>query len=121
VRDFHQFLEILDTAGHIAEGVALVATAASREVEAELRRDGTLARLAELGAMITPPGCSCCCGTDGPVPKDGACIMSTANRNFQARMGNDKAFIYLASPASCAAAAATGRITDPGELPGEPR
>ncbi len=118
VGDFHQARRILDAAGHVAPGVLLVATPASREVEAELRRDGTLARLEALGAMVTPPGCSSCCGTCGPIPKDGANVMSTANRNFKARMGNARAFIYLASPAACAAAAATGRITDPRDFIG---
>ncbi|HYT75915.1 MAG TPA: aconitase family protein, partial [Vicinamibacterales bacterium] len=54
-----------------------------------------------------------CCGTSGAIPADGMNVISTANRNFKARMGNARASIYLASPAACAAAALTGRITDP--------
>jgi 3-isopropylmalate/(R)-2-methylmalate dehydratase large subunit len=113
-RDFHQALEVLDAGGgRFAPRVQVLAATASREVEAELRRDGTLARLASMGATILPPGCGSCCGTAGPVPADGVNVISTANRNFKARMGNGKASIYLASPAACAAAAVTGYITDP--------
>jgi len=116
VSDFHQTLSILEAGGSIAPGVQLVVTPASREVENELKQDGTLEKLRQLGATITVPGCGSCCGTAGPIPADGINVLSTANRNFKARMGNAKAFIYLASPAACAAAAVTGRLTDPREL-----
>ena len=46
------------------------------------------------------------------IPGDGMTVLSTANRNFKARMGNTSAQIYLASPAVCGAAAATGRIPE---------
>ncbi len=114
VADYHAALRVLDLAGgRIAPGVHLVITPASREVESRLREDGTLARFAAMGATITTPGCGACCGTSGVIPGDGMNVLSTANRNFKARMGNANAAIYLASPAACAAAAATGVITDP--------
>jgi 3-isopropylmalate/(R)-2-methylmalate dehydratase large subunit len=116
LRDFRQAMRILLAAGRIAPGVRLVITPASREVEQALRLDGTLDRLAEMGATVTPPGCGPCCGTAGPLPGDGMNVISTANRNFKARMGNATASIYLASPAACAAAAVTGCITDPREI-----
>jgi 3-isopropylmalate/(R)-2-methylmalate dehydratase large subunit len=116
VRDFHQALRVLEAAGSLAPGVQLVVTPASQEVELQLRRDGTLEKLQRLGATITAPGCGSCCGTAGPIPEDGVNVLSTANRNFKARMGNAKAAIYLGSPAACAAAAVTGRITDPRTL-----
>ena len=113
-RDVHEALAVLERGGgRIASGVQLVVTPASREVERILKDDGTLARLAALGATITSVGCGACCGTSGVIPGDNATVISTANRNFKARMGNATASIYLASPAACAAAAVAGRITMP--------
>ena len=114
VEDFHTALDVLERGGgRIAPGVQLVVTPASREVYLRLMEDGSLAKLTRMGAIVTTPGCGACCGTSGAVPSDGMTVISTANRNFKARMGNATASIYLASPAACAAAAVTGHITDP--------
>ena len=114
VADFRAALDVLERGGgRIAPGVQLVVTPASHDVEQQLSADGTLAKLGAMGAIVTTPGCGACCGTSGVIPTDGMNVMSTANRNFKARMGNATASIYLASPAACAAAALTGRITDP--------
>jgi 3-isopropylmalate/(R)-2-methylmalate dehydratase large subunit len=114
VSDYHEALAVLERGGgRVAEGVQLVVTPASREIERQLVADGTLDKLARMGAVITTPGCGACCGTSGVIPSDGMNVLSTANRNFKARMANATASIYLASPAACAAAAVTGRITDP--------
>lgn len=112
VKDFHTVLGVLERGGgHLAPGVQLVLTPASREVEETLRSDGTLERLQAMGAVLTTAGCGACCGTSGVLPTDGMNVLSTANRNFKGRMGNLSAAIYLASPATCAAAALTGRIS----------
>ena len=116
VRDFHQALNVLKAGGGSARGVQLVVTPASREVLEILMADGTLAAFVSLGAVIVTPGCGSCCGTCGAIPGDGVNVISTANRNFKGRMGNSNASIYLASPASCAAAAVRGVITDPREV-----
>lgn len=116
VRDYHQALAVLRAAGGVAPGVQLVVTPASRNVRETLARDGTLAELIAMGAVIQTPGCGSCCGSCGAIPGDGANVISTANRNFKGRMGNSASSIYLASPASCAAAAARGEITDPREF-----
>ncbi len=114
VADIHDALRVLERGGgRLAPNVQLVVTPASREVFLRLIEDGSLGRLAALGAVITTPGCGACCGTSGVVPADDMVVLSTANRNFRGRMGNSSAAIYLASPAACAAAAVTGRITDP--------
>jgi 3-isopropylmalate/(R)-2-methylmalate dehydratase large subunit len=115
-RDFHQALEVIKAGGGIAPGVQLVVTPASREVLETITSDGTLADFIALGAVIVTPGCGSCCGTCGAIPGDGVNVISTANRNFKGRMGNSNASIYLASPASCAAAAVRGAITDPREI-----
>jgi len=117
ISDIHAALRVFARGGdRVAGGVRLVVTPASREVHATLERDGSLARLASLGAVVTTPGCGACCGTSGVIPDEGMTVMSTANRNFKARMGRASAFIYLASAEACAAAAVTGRITDPASL-----
>ncbi|HEV2687236.1 MAG TPA: aconitase/3-isopropylmalate dehydratase large subunit family protein [Bryobacteraceae bacterium] len=116
VRDFHQALAVLKAGGGVAPGVQLVVTPASREVLETLTKDGTLADFIAMGAVIVTPGCGSCCGTCGAIPGDGVNVISTANRNFKGRMGNGNASIYLASPASCAAAAVRGSIADAREM-----
>lgn len=116
VRDFHQARDVLKAGGRIAPGVQLVVAPASRSVFLTLAQDGTLADFVAMGAVVTTPGCGSCCGTCGAIPGDDTHVLSTANRNFKGRMGNGNAFIYLASPAACAAAAVTGHITDPRQV-----
>jgi 3-isopropylmalate/(R)-2-methylmalate dehydratase large subunit len=111
VQDFHEALVAFDAAGgRIASGVQLVLTPASRQVYEQILEDGTAHRFEKAGAILTTPGCGACCGTSGVIPGDGMTVLSTANRNFKARMGNATASIYLASPSACGIAAATGRI-----------
>jgi 3-isopropylmalate/(R)-2-methylmalate dehydratase large subunit len=102
--------------GHkVAPGVRLLVSPASKEIVARTVEDGTYSILLEAGALITNPGCSACAG-DGGVMADGEVTLSTANRNFQGRMGSYNAEIYLGSPAVAAATAIRGAITDPREF-----
>jgi homoaconitate hydratase family protein len=103
-------------AGHrIASGVRLIVTPASSTVMAKAAESGIVSTLIEAGAMITNPGCGACAGNGGAMA-DGEVTFSTANRNFQGRMGSYDSQIYLGSPATAAATAIQGSIAHPGEV-----
>ncbi|MEW6671983.1 MAG: aconitase/3-isopropylmalate dehydratase large subunit family protein [Thermodesulfobacteriota bacterium] len=97
----------------VAEGVQLLVIPASQEIYLAAMEEGVAARLIRAGATVLASSCGPCLGTGQGIPADGDTVLSTANRNFLGRMGNPKADIFLASPATVAVSAITGSISDP--------
>ena len=95
--------------------VSLVVAPGSKQVFEMIAANGALADLIKAGARILEAACGPCIGM-GQAPQTDAVSVRTFNRNFEGRSGTKSAQIYLASPEVAAAAALTGRLTDPREL-----
>jgi len=91
----------------------LLVIPASKAVYMQAMKEGLIDIFIDAGASVLAASCGPCLGTGQGIPADGDVIISTANRNFKGRMGNKESSIYLASPATVAASALAGEITDP--------
>jgi len=100
----------------IAPHVRLLVLPASREILLQAVAQGVVTDLVAAGATLLNPGCGPCLGAHEGCMAPGEATISTANRNFKGRMGSKEAFTYLASPATVAASALKGVITDPREV-----
>ncbi|HCY37452.1 MAG: 3-isopropylmalate dehydratase large subunit [Candidatus Margulisiibacteriota bacterium] len=94
----------------------LIVTPASKQVFLDAVREGLIETFIEAGAAINTPGCGACVGVHQGILGDGENCLATQNRNFEGRMGNVKGNIFLSSPATAAAAAIKGEISDPRDL-----
>ena len=103
--------------GHrVDAGVRLIITPGSQQIYREALRNGTVEVLAEAGAIVTPSTCGACGGGHlGVLGPDETCI-TASTRNFKGRMGDPSARIFMGSPATVAASAIRGSISDPREF-----
>jgi 3-isopropylmalate/(R)-2-methylmalate dehydratase large subunit len=96
----------------VAPGVRLLVTPASQEVYREAMRRGYLQDIADAGGVVTNSTCGACFGYHMGVVGPGEVCLTSSTRNFTGRMGSTEAQIFMASPATVAASAVTGYITD---------
>ncbi|MBP5433985.1 3-isopropylmalate dehydratase large subunit [Ruminococcus sp.] len=115
-------LEDLITAAEIMKGrkaaknVRVIIIPATQRVYLEAMEMGLLRTFIEFGAVVSTPTCGPCLGGYMGILAAGERAVTTTNRNFVGRMGHTESEVYLASPATAAASAVTGRITSPWEV-----
>ena len=112
-------LDDIATAARILEGksiarsVRMLIFPASCKIYRQALELGYIATLMKAGAIMMNSGCGPCLGVHQGALADGDVALATTNRNFKGRMGNPKSEVYLCSPATAAASAIAGVITDP--------
>ncbi len=114
-------LSDLRAAAHVFRGrkvdsrVRALVVPGSQEIKRAAESEGLHDIFRAAGAEWREPGCSMCIAMNGDQAKPGQYVVSTSNRNFEGRQGKGSR-TFLASPLTAAAAAVTGKVTDPREL-----
>jgi 3-isopropylmalate/(R)-2-methylmalate dehydratase large subunit len=101
----------------VSPWVRFIVTPGSMAIYREAGKLGLLSTIAEAGAVITPASCGACAAQDFGTLAPGEVCLTATTRNYKGRMGCADAKVYLASPATVAASAVTGYITQPRDLP----
>ena len=103
--------------GHkVAKGTRLVVFPASTRIFMAALKEGIIETITNAGGSFNTSSCGACFGGMGGVLDAGEVCVSTSNRNFPGRMGHIQSKSYLVSPATAAATAIRGKLTDPREL-----
>ncbi len=98
----------------IAPGIRFLVVPGSKEVLQTALKEDLISIFVDAGASVKSPSCAGCSGgASFGVPANEEVVITTGNRNFQGRLGNPNAYIYLASPATVAASVLEGKIADP--------
>ncbi|MEM1543882.1 MAG: 3-isopropylmalate dehydratase large subunit [Candidatus Bathyarchaeia archaeon] len=100
----------------VKRGVRMIVAPASRSIYLQALKEGLIEVFVRAGCIVCNPGCGPCAGAHQGILAPNEVCLSTSNRNFKGRMGSVDAEIYLASPATAAATALEGKITDPRRL-----
>ncbi len=100
----------------VKRGVRALVIPASQEVYSAAMKEGLLETFVKAEVLVCNPACGPCYGGHLGLLTAGETCAATVNRNFVGRMGSQKAKVYLASPATVAASAISGKLTDPRTL-----
>jgi 3-isopropylmalate/(R)-2-methylmalate dehydratase large subunit len=100
----------------VARGTRFLVTPGSQQILKEAIRAGYVETLMEAGAVVTNSTCGACFGGHMGLLGDGEVCITASTRNFKGRMGSVDSKVFMGSPATVAASAITGVITDPREL-----
>ena len=104
----------------VKDGVRALVIPASQEVYRQALNEGLMEIFTDAGAIVCGSACGPCLGGHIGLLAAGESCVSSSNRNFIGRMGSTQANVYLASPATVAASAITGKLTDPTKLETKP-
>jgi 3-isopropylmalate/(R)-2-methylmalate dehydratase large subunit len=115
LEDLEQAAKIL-RGRKISRAVRLMVTPSSFEVYDAANASGIIKVLMDAGGVVCNPSCGACFGGNNGVIAPGEASLSTSNRNFKGRQGSTDGYVYLCSPATAAASALTGVISDPREV-----
>ena len=96
--------------------IRVIIIPASRDEYLKTLRAGLIEKFVKAGALVEAPCCGPCMGGAFGLIAPGEVSLSTSNRNFKGRQGSTEGKVYLCSPATAAASAITGEITDPREV-----
>ena len=108
LREVAQFVKGKQKAEHVTAWIV----PGSKQVEEQAHKEGITASLEAAGFRLRQPGCSACLAMNDDKIPEGKLAVATSNRNFEGRQGPG-ARTMLASPLTAAAAAVTGKVTDP--------
>jgi 3-isopropylmalate/(R)-2-methylmalate dehydratase large subunit len=101
---------------HVAKGVRFIVTPASQRIYLQAVKLGIIETLAEAGCVVTNATCGACYGGHMGLIGPGERCLSTTTRNFKGRLGSPDSEVMLCGPATAAASALCGVITDPREM-----